>query len=81
VTVRPAAHLPRRPFRIGHAAGALIGIIVGQNVAAHNQQRRSGKMALIPDITPAGLAGASRAVFKARRKFFYPSFLRRFIMI
>jgi len=33
-------------------AGALIGIIVGQSVVAHNQQRRSGKMALVPDITP-----------------------------
>lgn len=33
-------------------AGALIGIVVGQSVAAYNQQRRSDKMALIPDITP-----------------------------
>ncbi len=33
-------------------AGALIGIVVGQSVVAHNQQRRLGVMALIPDIGP-----------------------------
>ncbi|MDO8812270.1 MAG: phosphatase PAP2 family protein [Gallionella sp.] len=33
-------------------AGALIGTLVGQSIVAHNQQRRSGKVALIPDIAP-----------------------------
>ena len=37
-------------------AGALIGTLVGQSVVAHNQSRRSGKMALLPDVTP-GLLG------------------------
>jgi membrane-associated phospholipid phosphatase len=37
-------------------AGALIGTTVGQSIVAHNQQRRSGKIALVPETMP-GLIG------------------------
>ncbi|MDE2310489.1 MAG: phosphatase PAP2 family protein [Betaproteobacteria bacterium] len=41
-------------------AGALIGTLVGQTVVAYNQPRRSGKVALLPEVTP-GWAGARLA--------------------
>ncbi|MBI1174618.1 MAG: phosphatase PAP2 family protein [Sideroxydans sp.] len=36
-------------------AGALIGTLVGQSVVDYNQQRRAGKVALVPDMTPGQL--------------------------
>ncbi|MBI5437034.1 MAG: phosphatase PAP2 family protein [Nitrosomonadales bacterium] len=41
-------------------AGALIGTLVGQSVVAYNQPRRSGKVVLLPEVTP-GLAGVRLA--------------------
>lgn len=38
------------------AAGALIGMLVGQSVVGYNQTRRSGKMAILPEAMP-GLTG------------------------
>lgn len=36
-------------------AGALVGTLVGQSVVAYNQQRRAGKVALVPDVAPGQL--------------------------
>jgi len=36
-------------------AGALIGTLVGQSVVEYNQQRRAGKIALLPDTSSGGV--------------------------
>jgi hypothetical protein len=36
-------------------AGALIGSLVGQSVVEYNQQRRAGKIALLPDTSSGGI--------------------------
>lgn len=36
-------------------AGALIGTLVGQSVVDYNQQRRAGKLALLPDTSSGGI--------------------------
>jgi membrane-associated phospholipid phosphatase len=36
-------------------AGALIGSVVGQSVVEYNQQRRAGKVALLPDASSGGI--------------------------
>lgn len=36
-------------------AGAMIGTLVGRSVVSYNQQRRAGKVAILPDIAPGML--------------------------
>lgn len=36
-------------------AGAMIGTLVGKSVVSYNQERRAGKVAVLPDITPGML--------------------------